>query len=232
MKRILIVDDEIQMQRLIAVCIQSNDFSIESVSSGKEALEKVKKTPYDLMLLDVMMPEMNGFQVLEELRTFNHSLPVIVLTALGDTDDVVKGLNSGADDYITKPFEPKELVARVQAVLRRFQQVEEPLSKKQIFGLSIDDEKKQISFKETPLILTKKEYQLLSRLILHPGQVYTREELLSLEWDHADERFDRNIDTHIKNIREKLKKVGVEKNIIETVWGIGYKLMEPGEHEQ
>lgn len=127
MKKILIVDDEKQMQSLLCVCIGSSEFELTTAGSGKEALELIKEQQFDLMLLDIMMPEMNGFQVLKELTEKELLVPTIIISAIGETDQVVEGLNLGASDYITKPFEPKELVARVNSVLRRvepFQQVE------------------------------------------------------------------------------------------------------------
>ncbi|GAE35551.1 response regulator transcription factor [Halalkalibacter akibai] len=224
MKKILIVDDEKQMQSLLCVCIGSSEFELTTAGSGKEALELIKEQQFDLMLLDIMMPEMNGFQVLKELTEKELLVPTIIISAIGETDQVVEGLNLGASDYITKPFEPKELVARVNSVLRRvepFQQVEK---RKGMFGITIDHSQQMVFYNQKGIPLTKKEYQLFSTLLSNPGRVYTREQLFYLVWDEADDRDFRNIDTHIKNIRDKLKKAGLDNTVVETVWGIGYKV--------
>ncbi|KHF40000.1 response regulator transcription factor [Halalkalibacter okhensis] len=228
MKNLLIVDDEIQMQKLIAVCLNAENYQIEVASSGEEAINLINQRNYDLLLLDVMMPIMNGYDVLRRLEQEDSAIPVILLTALGETDDVVKGLNLGADDYITKPFEPSELKARVQSVLRRFEKANPKERVTELYGITLHEHEKVFTIGNQTVGLTRKEYQIFLRLFSHPGQVFTRDQLLELEWDGQLDRYDRNIDTHIKNIREKLKNAGLEKRIVETVWGVGYKLSQPG----
>ncbi|GAE24976.1 two-component response regulator [Halalkalibacter wakoensis JCM 9140] len=226
MNRLLVVDDEVQMQRLISICLSEQNYHIDHASSGEEALRFLSEKHYDLMLLDVMMPAMSGYTVLEKIEQQYSSLPVILLTALGETEHIVKGLDLGADDYVTKPFEPSELRARVQAVLRRMEkQKHEQVN--ELFGVLLNEQQKTFTANGQVLPLTRKEYQILHRLFCNPGQVFTRDQLLELEWDGFADRYDRNIDTHIKNIREKVKSAGVEKKLIETVWGIGYKFAHP-----
>lgn len=132
-------------------------------------------------------------------------------------------MNLGADDYITKPFEPSELVARMNSVIRRFKRQPEQTNIIKRHGVMLDQNKRQFTLEDKKIDFTKKEYQIFLRLFMNPEQVFTREELLQLEWNGPEERFDRSIDTHIKNIREKIREVGCDKPLIETVWGVGYK---------
>ena len=225
LRKILIVDDERQMQSLISFCITSEQFEIKTASTGKEALEILIESKFDLLLLDIMMPEMDGFQVLDSLKQKGIDVPTIILSAMGETEQIVKGLNLGAFDYVTKPFEPKELVARVHAVLRRTQPVLEN-KVKSLHGIHYDEVQHIISYQNKAISFTKKEYQIFVHLFLHPGRVYTREQLMYLIWDEAEERDYRNVDTHVKNIRTKLKQAGLQKPIVDTVWSIGYRIAQ------
>ena len=223
-KKILIVDDESEMRDLIRVCLFEN-YEIEEAKDGEEAISILENKRVDLVLLDVMMPNMNGLDVIKEmkLRERFKEVPIIMLTALGESDDIVKGLNLGADDYIVKPFEPSVLLARINSVLRRTDKTEEVWN---VHGLVVHMEKLQVSYNGKILPLTKKEFNLFTRLAQHPGRVYSREQLVDLEWDIAFMGDTRNIDAHVKNVREKLKKIGFEKQLIETVWGVGYQFVE------
>lgn len=226
--KVLIVDDEQEMRNLLTVCLKPYGYNIDEAQTGFDALEKVMDQKYDLILLDIMMPTVDGFEVLKNVREMiDKDVPIILLTALGDTDRIVEGLQLGADDYVVKPFEPRELQARIQSVMRR--------SKKgnkgeeghfSLHELLFEENKLRVSYSDQPLPLTKKEYKVLLRLAKNPGRVYSREQLVQLEWDDFYEGDARTIDTHIKNVREKLKAVGFTKHIIETVWGIGYQMLE------
>ncbi|MBU8908025.1 response regulator transcription factor [Desertibacillus haloalkaliphilus] len=227
-KRILIVDDELEMRNLLSICLKPQGYVIEEAVSGYEALQKVMDRTYDLIILDIMMPTVDGFEVLKKIReAIDEELPVILLTALGESEKVVEGLQTGADDYITKPFEPRELVARIESVLRR---VNRDTKKEQfrVHDLQFDLEKMKVAYRGMTIPFTKKEFNLLSRLATNTGRVYSREHLLELEWDDHYGGDTRTVDAHIKNIREKLKQVNFEKRIIETVWGIGYQMIEEG----
>lgn len=226
-KQILIVDDEQEMRELIKICLDPSYEMIEG-SNGQEALQYLQEYHVSLVLLDIMMPEMSGLEVLKEMRKLGRlkNIPVILLTALGETEDVVKGLNLGADDYISKPFEPRELQARVASALRRSTEDHQSWN---IHGLTIELEKYQVAYEGKVIPLTRKEFQLFTRLASHPGRVYSREQLVELEWDISYEGDTRNIDAHIKNIREKFKRAGYQKTLIETVWGIGYQFVEDKE---
>jgi two-component system, OmpR family, response regulator ResD len=228
---ILVVDDEQEMRNLLRVCLQRDGFRVTPCSSGAEALQAIQEGAFDLMILDIMMPELDGFDVLQWLQkgTGKH-LPVVILTALGDTDSVVKGLNAGADDYVVKPFEPRELTARMTSVLRRSafakDHIKENDATRHIHGLRLETEQYRLFYDDTAIPLTKKEFQIFKRMALHPGRIYTREQLLELEWDMNYTSDPRTVDAHIKRIREKLHQYDFHKPIIETVWGIGYQIIE------
>jgi DNA-binding response OmpR family regulator len=228
LKRILIVDDEKEMRHLLSNCLQHEEYKIDEASSGNEAIQKLLGTAYDLVLLDIMMPTVSGFEVLKQIRAeVDRVLPVVLLTALGETEKVVQGLTLGADDYIVKPFEPRELVARIESLLRRSNRGE--ITNKDSFtihDLYFEPTKVRVSYQGSIIPLTKKEFQLLLRLASHPGRVYSREKLLELEWGHDFEGGTRTVDAHIKNIREKLKQIHFIKLIIETIWGLGYQIVE------
>lgn len=226
--KILIVDDEKEMRHLLKVCLKPLGYQIDEAETGYDALEKIIEKKYSLILLDVMMPTIDGFEVLKNIREMlDNDIPILMLTAIGDTDRVVEGLQLGADDYIVKPFEPKELVARIQNVLRRvgkFHQIgTNPFT---IHQLVFEEEKMKVTYLDQTVPLTKKEYKILLRLAKNPGRVYSREHLIQLEWDDYYTGDTRMIDTHVKNVREKLKMVGLTKQLIETVWGSGYQMIE------
>lgn len=226
-ERILIVDDEQEMRKLLAICLRPNHYVIDEACDGGEALEKIKESDYQLVILDIMMPVKDGFELLKMIRFhLEKTVPVILLTALGDSDRVVEGLKLGADDYIVKPFEPKELLARVEAILRRAKNKWGTSEGFKVKGLLFQPDSYKVSYKNKILPLTKKEFHIFYRLAGNRGRVFSREDLLELEWGLAYEGDNRTVDTHVKNIREKLKSMGYEGTVIETVWGIGYKVPE------
>ncbi len=226
--KVLIVDDEAEMRKLLTLCLQPCGFEIDEALSGLDAMQKLIDTKYNLILLDIMMPSCDGFEVLMNVREMiDKDVPIIMVSALGDTDRVIEGLQRGADDYITKPFEPKELVARVQSLLRRTTKITKVEGTSfRLHGLLFEEDKMRVSYLGQTLSLTKKEYKLLLRLARDPGRVYSRDQLVQLEWDDFYHGDIRSIDTHIKNVREKLKQVGLTKQIVETAWGVGYKMVE------
>ena len=223
-QKILIVDDDENIAELIALYLTKECFETMTVHDGEAALAAVTEFRPDLMILDLMLPGMDGYQVCREVRR-NNNLPIIMLSAKGETFDKVLGLELGADDYMIKPFDSKELVARVKAVLRRYQQpradavadaktVEYP-------GLSINLANYSVIYDGTPVEMPPKELELLYFLASSPNQVFTREQLLDHIWGYEYLGDTRTVDVHIKRLREKIKDH--EQWSIATVWGIGYK---------
>ncbi|QTM99056.1 response regulator [Sediminibacillus dalangtanensis] len=221
---LLIVDDEMQMRMLLKVHL-NNTFHLFEADNGEDALQLLKNQKIDLVLLDIMMPQLDGLEVCKRIRAKDQNIPIILLTALNETKDKVEGLNLGADDYIVKPFEPEELEARIKAQLRRTFDHREPSNDltKRMQELTIYPKAREAYVKETLLKLTPKEFDLLYLLTSNPKWVYTREQLLDLVWG-IDEIIDiRTVDSHVRNLRDKLKVAGLTYQPIKTIWGVGYK---------
>ena len=221
--KILVVDDEFEMRQLLRLYLQQESYCVEEAENGREAYEKIIKNDFDLMILDVMMPIMDGWQTIEEVRKVSE-IPIIMLTAKGTVRDKVTGLSRGADDYLVKPFEEEELMARVQALLRRSHPSETNDEVIKYEGIILNLSSRDGSYMNEKLILTHTEFDLLKELIKHRGKALSREQLVELIWGIEFMGEDRTVDTHIKNLREKLKAAGVKKPIVKTVWGIGYKV--------
>lgn len=228
-KRILVVDDEDRIRRLIRMYLEREDFIVEEAENGKDALDLALNNDYDCILLDIMMPEMDGIEVCEKLRA-EKMTPVIMLTAKGEESNRVQGFEVGADDYIVKPFSPREVVLRVKAVLRRTSDSSVQSGKHTnnliVFPhLTIDLDAYRVSSQGKEVQLTPKEYELLVFLAQSPDKVFKREELLKEVWQYEFFGDLRTVDTHVKRLREKLTKISKEAaKMIVTVWGIGYKL--------
>ena len=220
--KVLIVDDDAHIAELIRLYIEKDGFSAEVASNGKEALKKFKEEAPAIVILDIMMPEMDGWQVCREIRRVSN-IPIIMLTAKGETFDKVLGLELGADDYMVKPFEPKELVARVKAVLRRFETKDSDAVKELVYpNLTINLSNYELKINGNITEIPPKELELLYFLAQNPNRVYTREQLLEEVWGFDYFGDSRTVDVHIKRLREKLE--GVEGNWqLKTVWGVGYK---------
>lgn len=219
--KILVVDDEEKMRQVIGIYLGSEGYQIEMAANGKEALEKFEAVAdYDLILLDVMMPEIDGWTVCREIRRTSR-VPIILLTARGEDYDKLFGFELGIDDYMTKPFNLKELNARVKAVLRRVKDANNCQQQDIVEGvLLIKSDYRQAFLDGDELVLTPKEYDLLHYMSANPQIVYSREQLLSHVWGYDFAGDTRTVDTHIKQLRDKL---GVHKDYIRTVWGTGYK---------
>ncbi|WP_301108720.1 response regulator transcription factor [Sporosarcina sp.] len=220
---ILVIDDEPQMRDLIRMILEDAGYKVEEAGDGIQALAAVKKHDIDLCIVDVMMPYMDGFTFAQEVKRIAE-VPLIFLSARGEEWDKVQGLKLGGDDYIVKPFMPGELVARIEAVLRRtYRQNPDPFIL-QVGPLTINEDSYTAQLDGRPLNLTLKEFSLLQLLTKHKGRAYSREQLLELIWGDDHQSSERTIDTHIKTLRLKLGDAG---KMIETVWGIGYKLEDP-----
>ena len=218
---ILVVDDEKNIVQLARLYLNNEGFRVESAHDGKQALEKAKALKPDLIVLDLMMPEMDGLTVCRELRKTSN-VPVIILTARGDDLDRIIGLEIGADDYMAKPFNPRELVARVKAVLRRAQGERDVPEVVEVGGLRIDAGSREVVLDGRQITLRAKEFDLLTAFAQHKGTVLDRERLLRLVWGADYYGDSRTIDVHVAWLRDKLGESSVK---IQTVWGVGYKLI-------
>jgi DNA-binding response OmpR family regulator len=232
MQKILIIDDEPAIVGAIRERLEREGFAISAVASGEAALVELAAGAVELVLLDIGLPGIDGFETLRRLRAAGHDVPVIVLTARGDEIDRVVGLELGADDYLVKPFSVRELAARVRALLRRTaeaaslrarlaEQAPAPAS-----ALQIDSLRRNATFHETPLDLRPREFDLLALLARHPGQVFTRAALLRQVWGSDDHIDLRTVDVHIRRLRARLTAVGADADLIQTEWGVGYRLRE------
>lgn len=221
--KILVVDDEWNMRNLVKIYLSNENIEVEDAKDGKEAIQMASQIRYELMILDIMLPDIDGWEVCKTIRE-TQQLPIIMLTARNDINDRVHGLNLGADDYLTKPFAPEELVARIKALLRRHKMAGKSYDTLLHFQeMSIDSEGREVIVKDLKVKLTQKEFDILHLVASQPRRVFSRDILLDKIW-YSNEIHDlRAIDTHVKNIREKLRKAGLSYNPIKTVWGVGYK---------
>ncbi|MFD1039492.1 response regulator transcription factor [Virgibacillus byunsanensis] len=227
--RVLVADDEDRIRRLIKMYLEREDFVIEEAENGTQALDLALNNEYDVILLDIMMPEMDGIEVCQELRKEKQT-PVIMLTAKGEEANRVQGFEVGTDDYIVKPFSPREVVLRVKAVLRRmsfshFNEGDTPPKDIVVFPhLTIDHDAHRVTADGHEVSLTPKEYELLCFIAKSPDKVFNREVLLKEVWQYEFFGDLRTVDTHVKRLREKLNNVSKEASkMIVTVWGVGYK---------
>ncbi len=218
--RIFVVDDDNNIAELLQLYFEKEGFTVLTFSNGSAALAAVKKEAPSLVVLDIMMPQMDGYEVLKEIRKVS-AIPVIMLTAKGETFDKVLGLELGADDYMVKPFEPKELLARVKAVLRRVGSAKESENIIVLPNLTIDMDEFIINYHGKKVQLPPKELELLNFLAMHPNRVFTREQLLDKIWGFDYYGDTRTVDVHIKRLREKFSDEDPWQ--IKTVWGVGYK---------
>ena len=224
---LLVVDDEDRIRRLLKMYLEKEDYTITEADDGEKALSLALENDYDLILLDLMLPKMDGIEVAKELREHKNT-PIMMLTAKGEEMNRIQGFEAGADDYIVKPFSPREVVLRVSAVLKRTHSEKE---KKQLNpnlivtpNIEIDNQSHRVLAGGHPVNLTPKEYDLLLYLVLSPNQIFGREQLLREVWKYEFFGDLRTVDTHIKRLREKLTKQSeTAAKMIVTVWGLGYK---------
>jgi two-component system, OmpR family, catabolic regulation response regulator CreB len=227
-KKILVVEDEISIADNITYALSTEGFESICCTTGKEALDILKNEGITIAIIDIGLPDINGFDLVRQIRK-DSSVPIIFVTARSDEVDRIVGLEIGADDYITKPFSPRELTARVRAVLRRASNEIKTSAKPENVPDScfyLDEKRLIISFHGKPLDLSRYEFRILSVFIRNPGRVYSREQLMSLVWEEPEMSLDRTVDTHIKTIRQKLKSISPEEEPIVTHRGLGYSLKE------
>jgi two-component system catabolic regulation response regulator CreB len=224
--RVLIVEDDRDIADLVARYLSQAGFATEVIASGREALAAIAARPPDLLVLDLMLPQVDGLEICRAVRTNakTNAIPIIMLTARAEESDRIVGLELGADDYIAKPFSPRELLARVRTILRRSGRPAgaEPAAT----PFALDEERQRVRYYGQPLQLSRYEYGILRVLLQKPGRVFTREELLARIWDDGSESFDRTVDAHIKTLRAKLRAVAPQLDAIRTLRGTGYALQE------
>jgi two-component system catabolic regulation response regulator CreB len=225
--RILVVEDEPAIADTIVYALATDGFEPHWCATGGSALEAARSQPCALAVLDVGLPDINGFELFKQLQQIDRGLPAIFLTARSSEIDRVVGLELGADDYVAKPFSPRELAARVRTVLRRVHRpaagVEQPRAGA---PFEVDDERKTIRYRGRALDLSRTEYRLLKVLVERPGRVFSRDELMARAWDDPAAAFDRTVDAHVKMLRAKLREIAPEDDPIVTHRGLGYSLRE------
>ncbi|MBI4295525.1 MAG: response regulator transcription factor [Chloroflexi bacterium] len=227
MARIMVVDDEKKIVEIVRAYLEKDGFQVTSAYDGKSALELARRQPPDLIVLDLMLPEVSGWDVCRTLRK-ESNVPIIMLTARDDATDKIIGLEIGADDYVTKPFDPKELVSRVKAVLRRSAGAKTPRAVLNVAGLVIDIDKRSVLRDGQDISLTPIEFDLLRVMAESPGRVYSRLQLLDRVQGEAYEGYERTIDSHVKNLRKKIEPDPEHPKYIITIYGVGYKLEDSG----
>lgn len=223
-KRVLVVDDEKLIVKGIRFSLLQDGLEVDCAYDGEEALEMIKSTEYDLVLLDVMLPKMDGFDVCQQVREFS-DVPIIMLTAKGDDMDKILGLDYGADDYITKPFNILEVKARIKAIMRRGRKKDEKQEAGKVIekhDMKIDRENRRVFIEGVEVNLTTKEFDVLELLAMNPDKVYSREQLLELIWGSSYPGDARTVDVHIRRLREKIEKLPSNPKYVYTKWGVGY----------
>ena len=223
-KRVLVVDDEKLIVKGIRFSLEQDGMEVDCAYDGEEALQKAQNNEYDIILLDIMLPKMNGFEVCQHIRDFSN-VPIVMLTAKGDDMDKILGLEYGADDYITKPFNILEVKARIKAIMRRTSAKEKKQdnSKMLVSGdLKLDLESRRVYIAGKEINLTAKEFDLLELLLMNPNKVYSRENLLNIVWGYEYPGDVRTVDVHIRRLREKVETNPSEPKYVHTKWGVGY----------
>ena len=223
MYKVLIADDNKQIVSILSEYCKKNNFNVSTVFDGEAALKEIEENEFDIILLDVMMPKKDGFDVCRQVRTFSN-VPIIMITARGEDYEKIMGLEIGADDYIVKPFSPGEIIARINAILRRITPKNDESAKIFIYdNLEIDLNNFTVKINNEIISLTKKEIEILWTLATNQNKVFTRENLLDLIWGFDYFGESRTVDTHIKRLRAKLDNYKHDKWNIKTIWGVGYK---------
>jgi len=222
--KILVVDDEPNIREVVGLYLRRDGHEVVSASDGEEALREFGESEPDLVVLDLMLPKMSGLEVCRRMRA-QRRVPLIMLTARGEEEERIGGLSLGADDYVVKPFSPRELTARVAAVLRRVEESLEPAGRKALSfeGLRIDPNTRAVLVDGEPVTLTAREFDLLYHLASAPGRVYTRDQLMELVWGYTFSADTSTVTVHMRRLREKVEPDPARPRYLQTVWGVGYK---------
>lgn len=223
-QRVLVVDDEKLIVKGIRFSLEQDGMEVDCAYDGEEALQKIREKEYDIVLLDVMLPKLTGFEVCQQVREFS-SVPIVMLTAKGDDMDKILGLEYGADDYITKPFNILEVKARIKAIMRRTKKKVTEVEKRRVVDkgdLHLDCESRRLQIGGKEINLTAKEFDLLELMALNPNKVYSRDHLLNAVWGFDYPGDVRTVDVHIRRLREKIEQNPSEPKYVHTKWGVGY----------
>lgn len=221
--RILLIEDEASMRAFLGDRLLSEGYAVDFAGNGPEGLEKAISAAFDAIILDLMLPEMSGLEVCRRIRLAGMATPVLILTARGQIDDKVTGLKLGADDYVTKPFEVREILARIEALLRRTARTETHTDVYQFGSVRIDLAGTEVTLNGSAANLSAREFELLRYLVLHRGKTITREELLREVWGYSADAYTRTVDVHIASLRTKLGADSERSSLIQTIKGLGYK---------
>jgi DNA-binding response OmpR family regulator len=224
MAKVLIVDDEPNIREVVGLYLRRDGHTVVSATDGEEALEAFRESEPDLVVLDLMLPKISGLEVCRRMRA-DRRVPLIMLTARGEEEERIVGLSLGADDYVVKPFSPRELAARVAAVLRRVEESSGNVDQKVLSfdGLRIDPNAREILVRGEPRTLTAREFDLLHHLASNPGRVYTREQLMEMVWGYTFSADTSTVTVHVRRLREKVEPDPARPRYLQTVWGVGYK---------
>lgn len=228
MKKVLVVEDDRDIVDLLKIHLEDLDCSVQVAYRGDEGLDEALKGGFDLIILDVMLPGKDGIQIAQKLRALEVNTPILILTARAEEIDKVLGLESGADDYMTKPFSVREFIARVKAIFRRQELHSQSMAAKShkriaVGNLTIDAEKRKVTINENRVDLTPKEFDLLLLLASHPGRSYSREQLLNEVWGYEFSGYEHTVNAHVNRLRLKIEPNQNEPSFILTTWGIGYR---------
>jgi two-component system, OmpR family, response regulator ResD len=225
--KILVVDDEPNIREVVSLYLRRDGHTVSTAADGEEALRLYRQTEPDLVVLDLMLPKVSGLEVCRRIQA-DRRVPVVMLTAKGEEEDRIVGLGIGADDYVVKPFSPRELAARVEAVLRRVNEdrTGPGAEKLMVFGeLCIDPNAREVTIREAPVTLTAREFDLLHHMASHPKRVYTRDQLMETVWGYAFAGDTSTVTVHIRRLREKIEPDPAHPRYLQTVWGVGYRFV-------
>ena len=236
-RNVLVMEDDRDIARLLELHLREEGYSVTVASDGKAGLDKALSKPFDLIILDLVLPGVDGLEVCRRIRTRPDYTPVLMLTAKSTDVDRILGLEMGADDYLTKPFNIRELIARVKALIRRVEAYREkdsttPQETIRARELVIDPEKRKVTVQGKQVHLTAREFELLLEFARHPGRVYTRAQLLDKVWGYSYQGYEHTVNSHINRLREKIEGNPAKPLYILTVWGVGYRFAEPGDREK
>ena len=231
-RRVLIVEDDQDIAHLVALHLKDIDCEAETISDGRRGLDRALDGVHDLIILDLMLPGIDGLEICRRIRSHTDYTPILMLTARSSEVDRVLGLELGADDYLTKPFSVLELVARVKALFRRMEilrssDLDDETSPIHLPELSIEPDKRRVMVRGEPVVLTAKEFDLLLHFARQPGRVFTRAQLLDSVWGYGHDGYEHTVNSHIIRLRSKIERDPAEPRYIQTVWGIGYRFAEP-----